>query len=88
MGKNLAATWSMLIKGVRSSQIYNQLLNLCDLKSTKLVFCENLFKQKTHENIVSVTKTFSSSKSKKLTKSHDITRPTFSKLNRTFNLCQ
>ena len=90
MGKNLAATWSMLIKGVRSCQIYYQLLDLCHLKNTKLVFlCEDLFKQKTpHENNMSVAKTFSSSKPKKLTKSHDMTRPTFSKLTRTFNLCQ
>ena len=40
MGKNLAVTWSMLIKGVRSCQIHYQLLDLCHLKNTKLLFCE------------------------------------------------
>ena len=38
MGKNLVATWSMLIKGVRSCQVYYQLLDLYHLKNIKLVF--------------------------------------------------
>ena len=67
MGKNLAATWSMLIKGVRFCQIYYQLLDLCHLENTKLVFFEDLFKQKTlHRNNMPVVKIFSSSKPKKI----------------------
>ena len=89
MCKNLAPTWSMLIKGVRSCQIYDELLDLYHLKNTKLFFREDLLKEKTlHENYMSVAKTFSSSKPTKLTKSHDMTRLTFSKRTRTFNLCQ
>ena len=81
MGKNLVATCSVLIKRVRSCQIYYQLLDLCHLKKLSLFFCKDLFKQKSlHKNNVSVAKTFSSSKPKKLTKSHDMTCPTFSKL--------
>ena len=48
-----------------------------------------MFKQKApHENNMSVAMKFSSSKPQKLTKSHDMTRSTFSKLTGTFNLCQ
>ena len=51
MGKNLAATWFMLIKGVRSCQIYNQLLDLCHLTNTKLVFFQvSLLKVKIYLN--------------------------------------
>ena len=51
MGKNLAAAWFMLINGVRSCQIYYQLLDLCHLTNTKLVFFQvSLLKVKIYLN--------------------------------------
>ena len=69
MGKKVAATWSVMIKGVRFYQIYYQLLDLCYLRNTKLVFLQvSLLNVKTCLNrrffMIVLAKKFSSPKPK------------------------
>ena len=96
MGKNLAAACSKLIKWVRSYQISYLLLDLCYSRNTKFVFYQvSLLKVKTclsrrffMKTIHLWQKKFRSSRPQKLTKSHDMTPHTISKLTGTLKLHQ